>query len=282
MGRPGRCHAWGCGDHSVPPSSLSCGEAWVWRGRCWQARGGTNWAVWTHPKRVRGWGRWGRETREAESGVKLFAAAAPGGSGPLPALLFLPAGQRAATVLSQLAASLSTWTRCDGSTRSRSGRFQPAHSPSAPDSPVLSCCNTPTAFYAPWTSSPCALPTPKGLETCGGRGGAGTPGEGPPGCLWPGQGGSGLGSFVCRCGSAQLQPGGRCFLSERWARWVLAWSCRAAWWKPTWVARGPQQAAQPGRHWVGFLVVSAKQACCPLPWSRVREVQAVGPHKQCG
>lgn len=173
MGRPGRCHAWGCGDHSVPPSSLSCGEAWVWRGRCWQARGGTNWAVWTHPKRVRGWGRWGRETREAESGVKLFAAAAPGGSGPLPALLFLPAGQRAATVLSQLAASLSTWTRCDGSTRSRSGRFQPAHSPSAPDSPVLSCCNTPTAFYAPWTSSPCALPTPKGLETCGGRGGGG-------------------------------------------------------------------------------------------------------------
>lgn len=44
---------------------------------------------------------------------------------------------------------------------------------SAPDSPVLSCCNTPTAFYAPWMSSPCALPTPKGLETCGGRGGGG-------------------------------------------------------------------------------------------------------------
>ena len=158
----------------------------------------------------------------------------------------------------------------------------PTH-PSAPDSPVLSCCNTPTAFYAPWTSSPCALPTPKGLETCGGRGGGGGGGEGPPGCLWPGHGGRGLGSLVCRCGSAQLQPGGRCFLSERWAGWVLAWSCRAGpWWKPTWVARGPQQAAQPGRHWVGFLVVSAKQACCPLPWSRVREVQAVGPHKQCG
>lgn len=34
---------------------LPGGGAWVWRGRCWQARGGTNWAVWTHPERARGW-----------------------------------------------------------------------------------------------------------------------------------------------------------------------------------------------------------------------------------
>lgn len=79
--------------------------------------------------------------------------------------------------------------------------------PSAPDSPVLSCCNTPTAFYAPWTSSPCALPTPKGLETCRGWG-EGTPGVSlarPSGewrepCLgrcWRGVAGQGLGGSPC-------------------------------------------------------------------------------------
>lgn len=44
LGRPGRCHAWGCGDRSVPPSPLPGGGPGS-GGGCWQARGGTNWAV---------------------------------------------------------------------------------------------------------------------------------------------------------------------------------------------------------------------------------------------
>lgn len=138
------------------------------------------------PERVRGWGRWGRETREAESGVRLFAAAAPGGSGPLPALPFLrrTAGSWRPFPARSLSVSLDKvrWVYTPPS-----GHFQPAHSPERPpDSPVLSCCNTPT----PWTSSPCALPRPR-VQRLGGA---------PPGCLWPGRVGSGLRSLVCQCG----------------------------------------------------------------------------------
>ena len=115
----------------------------------------------------------------------------------------------------------------------------------------------PTAFYAPWTSSPCALLAPKGRATCWG---------GPPGCLWPG-----------RVGEWPQEP----CLPVRPAQPRLGWSCPAGpGWQPTWwVGRGPQRAAPPERHWMGFLVASAKQACYPLPWSRVREVQPVGCHK---
>ena len=49
--------------------------------------------------------------------------------------------------------------------------------------------------------------------------------------------------------------------------------------QPMQMSKRPQRAALPGRPWVGFLVVWAKQACCPLPWSRVREGQPGGPHK---
>lgn len=251
VGLPGRCHAWGCGNQPVPPSSLSAGEAWVWRGRCWQARDGTNWAVWTHPERVRGWGRWGRETREAESGVRLFAAAAPGGSGPLPALPFLPAGRRAAMVFP------GSQPLCQPGQGAMGLHAHPQDTsslhihPSAPDSPVLSCCNTPT----PWTSSPCALPAPKGPAAWGG-----TPGVS---LARPGRG---------------VASGA---LSASVARPATAWMelpC-GAWVAGHVVGRGPQRAAPPERHWMGFLVASAKQACYPLPWSRVREVQPVGCHK---
>lgn len=82
VGRPGRCHAWGCGDQSVPPSSLSVGRPGSGGGDAGRpAMGRTGPSGLT--REVRGWGRWGREAREAESGVRLFAAAAPGGSGPL-------------------------------------------------------------------------------------------------------------------------------------------------------------------------------------------------------
>ena len=52
--------------------------------------------------------------------------------------------------------------------------------------------------------------------------------------------------------------------------------------QPVQVSKRPQRAALPGRPWLGFLVVWAKQACCPLPWSRVREGQRGDPTNSVG
>lgn len=81
----------------------------------------------------------GGETREAESRVRLFAAATPGSSGPLPALPFPPSGRR------QRPSFPGSWPLCQPGQGEMGLHTHPQDSsrlhthPSAPDSPVLSC-----------------------------------------------------------------------------------------------------------------------------------------------
>lgn len=101
---------------------------------------------------------------------------------------------------------------------------------------------------------------------------------GTPGCLWPG-----LRGLVCQYGPAQPWPvaGVLCLCSGRqdvcWRGVAVRASAAAH------VSEQRPTASCPAGKTLGGVpggLGQAGQACCPLPWSRVREVQPGGPHKQ--